>query len=54
MFDLNVGQDVPDFAMLWLPPFPSKSATAQALVPFSMYSQPGIFVVNRRISDGEV
>lgn len=47
MFDLNVEQDVPDFAMLWLPPFPVKSATAHVgLVSFSQWSQPGIHIVS--------
>jgi hypothetical protein len=45
MFDLKVAQDVPDFAMLWLPPFPSKSATNPGLMPFHMWNQPGIHIV---------
>jgi len=45
MFNLNVEQDVPDFAMLWLPPFPARSAT-RALVPFNQWSQPGILIVS--------
>ena len=46
MVDFRVAPDVPEFAMLWLPPFPSQSATNSGLVPFHMWSQPGIYIVS--------
>jgi hypothetical protein len=48
MSDLNVAQDVPDFAMLWLPPFPSKDLPNPGLVPFHLWNQAGIYIVSTK------
>jgi hypothetical protein len=44
-YDLNVTEEVPDFALLFLPPFPLPDKTVPPPVSFGLWKQPGISIV---------
>ena len=44
-YDLNVTADVPDFALLFLPPFPLPDTAVAPPVSYGLWKQSGIFIV---------
>jgi hypothetical protein len=44
-YDLNVTEEVPDFALLFLPPFPLPNKAVLPPVSFGLWKQPGISIV---------